>query len=285
MEPSSASPRERAEEALCNLGFNRSAARLYLSLMERHPATGYELAARSGVPRAAIYHTLNTLEKEGLISRIQDNPARYEPLEPSRLADMLLARFKRHIDALREGLESMARPAPPAGTWNVVGYERLLEQAQLLIGSARKTLAVSGWRRELQALQPELKRAVQTGCDVVIFSFTAVPPDCGRAFSYDISEAELERHWPHKLILVADGEAALMGNASPDTENRAVLTRESALVEMAVSNIVMDLTLWGQRFQQDTTKVVSSLTSWLAPVEKLAQAAGTGADASSLSVD
>ncbi len=270
MEATPSSPRDRAEEALCSLGLNRSAARLYLALMERHPATGYELAARSGVPRAAIYHTLNTLEKEGLVSRIQDNPARYEPLAPDRLVELFSARMKRHIEELRAGLENMARPVAPAGTWNVVGYERLLEQARLLIAGSRRFVAVSGWQRELLALQADLRQAVQDGREVIVFSFTPVPADCGRVFSYDIPEDELERHWPHKLILVADGAAALMGNASPDTENRAVLTRENALVEMAVSNIVMDLTLWGQRFHQDTAPVVSALTTWLAPVEQLA---------------
>lgn len=272
---------QRAEEALCNLGLNRSAARLYLTLIKHHPATGYELAAHSGVPRAAIYHTLSTLEKEGLISRIQDNPARYEPLEPGRLVDLFSMRCKKYIDALREGLESMVRPAPPAGTWNVVGYERLLEQARILITHSSRFLAVSGWLRELQVLLPELQQAVTSGRDVIVFSFTSVPSGCGQIFSYDIPEVELEQHWPHKLILVADGEIALMGNASLDVENRAVLTRESALVEMAVSNIVMDLTLWGQRFHQDTSAVVAKLTTWLAPVEQLSGSgiAPTGVEA------
>lgn len=264
------SPLERAEEALFNLGLTRSAARLYLALLERHPATGYELASRSGVPRAAIYNTLSTLEKEGLVSRIQDNPARYEPLAPDRLVELFSVRMKRRVESLRESLENLARPALPSGTWNIVGYDALLEQARLLIQKSQQFLALSIWQREALALEPELRDTAGRDCEIIVFSFTPVPTEIGRVFSYNIAEAELERHWPHKLILVSDGQGALMGNASQDAQNRAVLTREPSLVEMATANIVMDLTLFGQRYQQDVSPIVSRMTRYLAPVEQLA---------------
>ncbi len=263
------SPRDRAEEALCGLGFNRSAARLYLTLLARHPATGYELASRSGVPRAAIYHTLGQLEKDGLVSKVQENPARYAPLEPARLTALLRGRFDRTLEELERSLVHLTRPADPAGTWNVVGYDHLLEQARLLIRGCRRQVVLSLWRREAEALADELARAVAAGREVILFSFTPLPEGCGQVHSYGIDEAELERHWPHKLIVVADLEVVLMGNAARDPENRAVLTREGAFVEMAVSNLVLDLTLWGQRFSRDPSAVITGLTRHLAPVEAL----------------
>ena len=270
MDASSApSPRERAVEALITLGFNRSAARLYLTLVEQHPATGYELAARSGVPRAAIYHTLNQLEKDGLVSRIQENPARYEPLEPERLVALLGGRFERTLRDLKDGLENMTRAAAPAGTWNVLGYDHLLEQARLLIRGCQKQVVLSLWRREADALSDDLRAAVTAGREVILFSFTTLPEGCGQTHSYGIAEADLEPHWPHKLIVIADLAAVLMGNAAREPENRAVLTREGALVEMAVSNLVLDLTLWGQRFGHDVSGVIAGLTHHLAPVEAL----------------
>jgi len=265
----SLSPRERAEEALCALGFNRSAARLYLTLVEQHPATGYELSSRSGVPRAAIYHTLNQLEKDGLVSRIQENPARYQPLEPERLTALLGGRFERTLRDLQDGLENMTRAAAPAGTWNVLGYDHLIEQARLLVRGCQRQVVLSLWRREADALADDLRWALAQGKEVILFSFTSLPEDCGRVHSYGIAEADLEQHWPHKLIVVADQEAVLMGNAARDPENRAVLTREGSLVEMAVSNLILDLTLWGQRFGRDVSGVIAGLTRFLAPVEAL----------------
>jgi len=263
------SPRERAEEALVALGHNRSAARLYLTLLEHHPATGYELAGRSGVPRAAIYHTLGQLEKDGLVSKIQDTPARYQPLPPGRLLQLLAGRFERTLADLKDGLSRMTQPSSPAGTWNVLGYDALIEQARLLIRGCQKQVVLSLWRREADLLADDLRAAAAAGREVILFSFTALPGDCGLTHSYGIAEAELERHWPHKLIVVADLEQVLMGNAARDPANRAVLTREGALVEMAVSNLVLDLTLWGQRFGRDASAVIAGLTTHLAPVEAL----------------
>ncbi len=269
MDGAAPTPRERAEEALVALGHNRSAARLYLTLLERHPATGYELAGRSGVPRAAIYHTLGQLEKDGLVSKIQDTPARYQPLPPERLLQLLAGRFERTLADLKDGLSRLTQPSEPAGTWNVLGYDALIEQARLLIHGCQKQVVLSLWRREADLLADDLRRAVAAGREVILFSFTALPEGCGQTHSYGIAEAELERHWPHKLIVVADLEQVLMGNAARDPANRAVLTREGALVEMAVSNLVLDLTLWGQRFGQDPSAVIAGLTTHLAPVEAL----------------
>ncbi len=270
MPPLPPSPREQAEEALAKLGFNRSCARLYLSLLELNPATGYELAARSGVPRAAIYNTLHAMEKDGLVSKIQENPARYEPLDPDRLATLLSSRFELSLTELKKGLSRMVRASDPSGTWNVIGYDNLLEQARLLIREAETRLSLSLWQREADALAEELRKAVARGVDVILFSFNPLPEGCGLVHSYHIRETELETHWPHKIIVVSDNRSVLMGNASRDPDNRAVLTQEKALVEMAVSNLVLDLTLWGQRHDRDPAAVIAKLTPLLAPVETLA---------------
>jgi hypothetical protein len=64
----------------------------------------------------------------------------------------------------------------------------------------------------------------------------------------------------------------LIGGAEETEENRIVVTEEMALVEMALSNLVLDITLFGQRHNIDTAEVVSHLTVHLAPVEELVTA-------------
>jgi len=114
-----------------------------------------------------------------------------------------------------------------------------------------------------------LERAVARGVDVVLFSFNTPPENVGEVLSYDIDEAELEAHWQHKLILICDHEKLLVGEAEPTEHNRSVVTDEPTLVEMAVSNLVLDVTLFGARKHRDVTSVVSRLTELLAPVDDL----------------
>lgn len=252
------------------LGFTATDAKAYLALVKNSPATGYELATRSGVPRSAIYGVLKRLEALGLVNPIQDKPVRYVPLAPERLHHLLSTRFRRSLDELKGGLEHLAGQRKQAVTWTVHGYSAMLEQAEGLIVNAKSSVYASMWGREAGRLAPQLVDAQQRGVKVVLFSFNALDPELGQVLSYEIDESELESYWQHKVILVADQQRALVGGAEDIDNNRAVVTDEPALVEMAVSNLVLDITLLGQRKELDVSEVVTHLTKMLAPVEELA---------------
>ncbi|NMB76011.1 MAG: hypothetical protein GYA21_12895 [Myxococcales bacterium] len=256
------------------MGFCGSDARIYLALLEQHPATGYELARRAGVPRSAIYHALHRLLSDGLIQESDRKPARYRPLPPERLLSRLESDGKRRLEELREAFTSIAQKQQERLTVHLRGYRSMLEEATRLILSCRESLFASLWHREALALAEPLSH-VSSSREVVLFSFTELPRSPGRILSYGIDEAELERHWPHKIILVADRTVALLGGAEPTQSNTALFTEEPVLVETAISNLVLDLTLYGQRFHTDVRPLVESLTRYLAPIEELARKAGT----------
>ena len=260
---------DRVVGAMKQLGFTATDAKTYIALLRGHPATGYELAARSSVPRSAIYGVLRRLASLGLVNPIDDKPARYVPLPPERLLELLESRFNRQLEGFRESLKSVVSPAAEVATWTVLGYSQLLDQAERLIDAAEERVCANLWRREAERLARPLKAAVARGVEVVLFSWTPLPADLGRVLSYDIDERKLEAWWPHRLILVADDAQVLVGEATESEENRAVVSEERPLVDMAVGNIVLDVTLLGQRKSIDTADLVTRLTSQLAPVETL----------------
>jgi len=260
---------ERVVMAMKQLGFNASDARAYLSLLKNHPSTGYELASLSGVPRSAIYNVLNRLESKGLVSQIHRKPARYVPLSPEKLFSLIESRFEKNLQDLKSSLNGLRKKSPELLTWTVQGYTPMLDQARSLISESKKNLHLSIWRREAEQLSEPLEKAAAAGVEVVLFSFTPLPLNQGTVLSYGIEESELERYWPHRLVLVADRSRALVGGAEDNEENHAVVSDEAALVEMAISNLVLDITLFGQRMGLDTEEVVSGLTEYLAPLEEL----------------
>jgi sugar-specific transcriptional regulator TrmB len=212
---------ERIVAALQRLGFTSSDARIYLALVKRHPATGYELAAGSGVPRSAIYATLSRLESRGLVNAVQRRPTRYRPLEPERLLAQLDTRFREDLEDLRSAFANLSRPAADRQTWTVTGYAAMLDQARALIAGSLETIHASLWRREADALAEPLRRAAEAGRRIVLFSFTPLPDRPGRVLSYGIPEAELERHWPHRIVLLADRRPALPGGPPAYQGNHA----------------------------------------------------------------
>ncbi len=259
---------ERVVAAMKQLGFTATDAKAYVALLKQHPATGYELASRSGVPRSAVYNVLGRLQALGLINAVQEKPARYVPLPPERLFELLETRFARSLETLREGLARLARRPEGRVTWTVEGYEAMLEQAQQLIGAARARVVASLWSREAEALAKELRRAEARQVDVTLFSFTPLP-EVGRRFSYGIDPQALAAHWTHRILLVVDGRRLLVGSAETTADNRAVVTDEPSLIEMACNNLVLDLTLFGERLGADVSTVVAELSDRLAPVEQL----------------
>ncbi len=269
--PRTAAAQERVLQALRQLGITRSEAKIYLALLRRHPATGYEVARSCHVPRAAIYHALHRLEAAGLIVAVQKKPARYAPLDTERLLGLMEERLQGSLAELRANLKRFSTPAPTVRTFSISGYDGMLEHARALISGCQGSVHLSLWRREAEALSGHLRRAREAGREVVLFSFNPLPDGLGEVFSYNIPEAELERHWPHKIILVVDRQKALVGGAQESGDNQVLFSEDTALVEMAISNLVLDITLYGQRFHKDTSRVMAGLTSYLAPVEELAR--------------
>jgi sugar-specific transcriptional regulator TrmB len=260
---------ERIIAAMKQLGFTTTAARAYVALLKSHPATGYELASRSSVPRSAIYNVLGRLEALGLVNAVQDKPVKYIPLPPGRLFELLESRFTNSLEELRTALETVGRDTAETATWTVQGYSNLLDQALSLINSSKKCVHASLWAREAERLAEPLRQVAASGVEVVLFSFNTLPKDIGRTFAYGIPEAQLDKYWRHKIILISDHERCLVGLAEQSEDNRAVVTKETALVEMATSNLVLDITLYGQRKKIDVEQVVTSLAVHLAPVDKL----------------
>ncbi len=264
---------QQVVEAMKALNFTLSDARAYVALLKEHPATGYELAARSGVPRSAIYTVLRRLVGMGLINEIQQRPAKFVPLPPDKLFELLRTRFDRNLQGLQSAMDKLDAPAADVSTWTLLGYARMLDQAQTLIRNAERSVHLSLWLREVLALKPAIERAVKRGLDVVVFSFNPIPEGLGETLSYGIDEDQLEDHWQHKVVLIADHKRLLLGEAEPHEHNRSVVTDEPTLVEMAVSNLVLDITLFGERMRRDVGVIVSHLTELLAPVDELLDAA------------
>ena len=260
---------DRVVAALKPFGFTATDSRIYLALLRQHPATGYEVAASSGVPRSAIYATLKRLEGMGFVNAVPGKPARYVPMPVERLLPLLESQLRLGLGELRTTLEQVTTRGPDVVTWNVLGYGAALAQCENLVAESQEAVFASLWAREAELLAPAFRAARARGVEVVLFSFTPIPADLGRVCSYGLPEAPLEKDWRHKLILVADRHRLLVGGAERTDHNRAVVTDEEALVEMALSNLILDITLFGERRGVDTKDVVALLTAHMAPVDDL----------------
>ena len=241
-------------DSLSELGFSTNEARAYRGLLVESPATGYEIAQRAGIPRSAIYAVLKRLEDHGLVARVEETPARYAPLPPADLMGVLRRRFDGSLKSLDESIRKMRPPPPPVDLWNVTGYDEVMDRAEGMIQSAEKSVFVSMWRREADRLRPAFEGAARKKVKSIAFSFCALEGIPGRLYSYGLDEKDLEAFWKHKLILVVDHGRTLMGSTEPDGKSEAVATGHPAIIEVALNNIALDITLLSQRKKVDATE-------------------------------
>lgn len=244
---------------LIKLGFTNYEARTYLGLLRSNPATGYEVSQQTDVPRSVIYSILRKLESMGVVVSIHDKPRRYIPLSPKQLLSLLESDFSKRISSLKEDLINFNNKPESEGFWNIRGYESLMELCSSLINETTESIYLSGWKREIEQLKPELLIAKKRGIDIVIFSFTEVDEDFGETFAYGISDAKLAKFWDPKLILVTDSKNLVMGSANMDDDQQAIWTQNRAVITIAINYLILDITLFGQRKNIDVSNTVMKL--------------------------
>lgn len=241
------------------MGFTAYEAKAYVTLLQHNPATGYEISAKSEVPRSAIYDVLKRLESVGLVNAVHAKPRRYIPLPPEKLLSMLQERFDTSLKSLKEGLEEFDTATEYTDLWHIQGYENMINKANQMIRSAKKEVYISLWTSEVDQLKDALTAAEDRGVRIVIFSFTEVPLQVGQIYSYEINQNRLEEIWDRKIVLIVDKTEVLMGEADSSQPKSVVWTHNPAILTIALNHIVLDITLFGQRYNKSVDKTVNDM--------------------------
>lgn len=240
------------------LGFSSNVAKAYISLLNKHPATGYEISKDSGIPRSAIYTILNRMEQMGFINSESGTPKKYVPLSPSVFIEHISNLHGHRIDELKFAFEKLDTDEEAFDFWHIHGYENLVLKMKEAVQNAEHSIVLNIWNRELLKINPSLIKAQQRGVDITIFSFTAITEEVETTISYKIKEENLIKISSPKVILVADHRVAILGGAS-QRNCRAIWTKNPALIKIASDYIVLDLTLAGQRLNINITPVVKKI--------------------------
>jgi HTH-type transcriptional regulator, sugar sensing transcriptional regulator len=218
---------------LQEVGFGEYEARAYLALLQHNPASGYEVAKVSGIPRPNIYAVLQKLEQRGTVGRLQrNNTTLYVPVTPEEFLARIGERFQATLATAQQALQQLAKPPEPAYVWNMQGYPNLLGQARTLIAGASAHLLLALSPDEAHPLANELAQAEARGIEITTLCLAACLQECGgcrgRIYRYKVVET-LDVRW---LMLVSDAAEVLIGEVAAGGETSVVHTRQQLLVAM-----------------------------------------------------
>ncbi len=229
-------------ESLQQLGFTTYEAKSYAALIDEDGLNGYELAKKSGIPRANIYAVAEKLVERGAILRSeQDGSQRYSAVPPEQLIHSLEAEYKRALNTAKKAMERQTNQARSHAVFNLRGQE-LIARAKQIIDNSQKTLFIGIEKREAGALAESMQHAYHRGVEINTLCMQACADECGGCQGtierYNVAPAG-ETNW---LILISDNKTALVGQVN-EHNAEGMVTDQRIGVEIANAFIKQNVTL------------------------------------------
>lgn len=214
-----------------NIGFTNYEAKIYIALLKKNPATGYELSKLSGVPQAKVYENISRLANSGIVLPIGSEPSKYVPLPPEELLKTAQAAFEKSISMLRERLSTLSRGQRLDYVWNIKGYDLTMEKAIHMINEAKNELMISLWEEEALYLHDELVGAINRGVIVDVLLYGKIKIEGINNIHYHGSEEKLKQlvggRW---LTVVVDKKEVLTGEVNKESEGVSIWTANQSII-------------------------------------------------------
>lgn len=231
-------------ESLKELGLNTYEAKVYVALLKKYPATGYEVSQIADVPQSRAYDTLKALEKDKIVVATNAKPFTYTPIKPTELTK----RFKRKVNSTIEFLDKNLPSVKEDYTepiLSITGIANIREKVIEIVKNAKKEIYIEIWSQDFRFIEPYLLDAYNRGVEIKIVGYDNLKSNFGLVFEHG-SAKEIETSLGGRMIiLAADEEEGMIGNSSSvNAENiHVVWTKNIGVVFLIKEFIVHDMYL------------------------------------------
>lgn len=230
-------------EQFKQLGLNTYEAKVYMALLGKHPATGYEVSKASNVPQARAYDTLKALENKNMVVSMGGKPTTYLPVPPEELLDRIEKSYQDTINDLRQALPNYAVESIEP-VHNLRGETAIFHHAKQMIAQARETIFLELWSHDQSLFEEPLREAAARGVKIVVVGYNNVGFDFCKVYEHDLAESietSLGGRW---IIITVDSLEGLVGTYPlGQPEPHALWTRNPALVLVIKELVVHDIFL------------------------------------------
>ena len=228
-------------DQLVRIGFSEYEAKAYVALLRDNPITGYQLAKLSAVPRSMIYEVLGKLTTRGAAMTLRkEGSTLYAPVPADEFLDQLHREHEELIGALKEGLTTPESVSDLDYVWNIEGHDNIMAKTEEMIDQAERQIYLSIMPATVGAVGPALRRAIERGVQVVVYSTSPLELPGGRVIVTSVSEEAQDRVEGLWLILVVDEEQVLIGELLTENRARASWTGSQLFVFVAEHHLRTD---------------------------------------------
>ncbi len=258
-------------EELKKLGLNSYESKVYIALLKKYPATGYEVSQNADIPQSRAYDALKSLASEDIVIADDQKPQRFTPIPPKELTK----RFRRSITSTLDYLEKKlpnVKEDYNVPLHNIAGYENILNKIKEIIKGAKHSLYIEIWNEEYKLIENEIKEAYERDVDIKLVAYGDIKTNYALVYQHSGGK-ELENSTNSRLIyLLADSEECLFGRMSVGvvwTKNRdvAFLLKEFIVHDMYLLDVGLNFPeqlkyFYGAGFKRLKTKLLSKDTKY-----------------------
>lgn len=229
-------------ENLKEIGLNGYEAKVYVALLKKYPATGYEVAKRADIPQARAYDTLKTLENNHIVTGSDSKPVAYTPINPKELTK----RYRRKISSTLEFLEKKLPSVKDdhfEPVLNLSGSHSIYSKIVEIIRNAKREIFMEIWSYDFKFYEEELRDAYNRGVDIKIVGYDGLVCTFGTVFEHQ-NGREIAHSVGSRLIFIAvDNSEGVFGRIEPTKHNEPALlwTKNVDLVFLIKEFVVHDM--------------------------------------------
>jgi len=235
---------EELIENLKAIGFNGYEAKVYLALLKKYPATGYEVAKHADIPQARAYDTLKALEIAHIVTSTNTKPISYTPINPKELTKRFRRQYSSTLDFLEKKLPNV-KDDHIEPVLHVSGGYLIHTKITEIIKSAKREIFIEIWSHDFKYYEDELRKAYNRGVDVKIVGYDNFTCTFGSLFHHS-NGREIEHSIGSRMIFIAvDNSEGIFGKigSHKNQEPNLLWTKNLDLVFLIKEFIVHDMCL------------------------------------------
>lgn len=227
-------------EKLKEIGFNSYEAKVYVALLKKQPATGYEISKLANIPQARTYDTLKVLEQKNIVVTSNTKPITYTPIKPKQLLSSYQKKMNSTLNFLEKHLpEIKDNYNDPVITIN--GKNNIYNKISGAIQNAKKEIYLEIWSQDFKIFEQELLNAYNRNVEIRIVGYDNFSSRFGMVFEHAFAR-DIEMSLDGRMIMaVVDDDIGIAGKISSlkSTEEANIIWTQNQNIIFIIKELIV----------------------------------------------
>ncbi|MBQ7764057.1 TrmB family transcriptional regulator [bacterium] len=233
-------------EKLKDIGFNSYEAKVYIALLKKYPATGYEVAKLANIPQSRTYDTLKILEEKNIVASTNTKPISYTPIKPKQILASYQKKMNSTINYLEKHLPEVKDDyKEPVIT--ISGKQNIQNKIIEVIQNAKREIYMEVWSQDYKIFEQELLNAYNRNVEIRIVGYDNFQARFGMVFQHAFAK-DIEMSLGGRMVIIAaDDSEGVVGKISSfkneSSDLNIIYTQNKSIVFIIKEFIVHDMYL------------------------------------------